>query len=239
VTEVEVEATNLPLPTLSLEGIDCQDDASPAPGHQVAVALWMRNVFAPGTTGFQAFVEFDDSLLTYRDDLSSYTGGPFPAHILNFGVLPPFNIEWAAGRLRLDGSTLPFAPAAVGNAPLATLIFDVLDECGTTTLNFGGYPALPFFFSELSLFGSPLATVLTPTDPLQLDVTDPVVTCPADITVAADVTIPVLTPICAASNCCSLHPGLGCSDAACTSLICGLDAFCCAVAWDSICASAA
>lgn len=235
VAGIEVEGT-VAEPKLTLEGGACGNDAFPSePGHQLAISLWMRDVVAPGASGFQAFVEFDDAALVYRDDLSSYTAGPFPLHILNFGAPSPFNVEWAPGRLRLDGSSAPLNPTATGNTPLATLVFDVLDECGTTALGFGGYPAVPAFFSELSRFGSPIATIAPPTGSLALDDTSPEITCPPSVTVAADVTV----PLCVGSNCCTAHGTAGCSDADCTTAVCAIDAFCCTVHWDSDCADEA
>ncbi len=40
-------------------------------------------------------------------------------------------------------------------------------------------------------------------------------------------------------DCCTASGGLGCNDAACEAAVCGADAFCCSVAWDSLCASQA
>ncbi len=40
-------------------------------------------------------------------------------------------------------------------------------------------------------------------------------------------------------NCLTGHGGLGCDEAGCEALICGLDPFCCDVAWDDICAGEA
>ncbi len=235
VADIAVEGT-VAEPKLTLEGGACGNDAFPSePGHQLAVALWMRDVVAPGASGFQAFVEFDSAALVYRDDLSSYAASPFPLHIVNFGAPSPANVEWAPGRLRLDGSSAPFAPSATGNAPLATLVFDVLNDCGTTALGFGGYPAVPAFHSELSRFGTPIETLAPPTGPLALDDTTPEIACPPSITVAADVTV----PLCVGSNCCSAHGTGGCSDANCTTVVCGIDAFCCTVFWDSACADEA
>jgi hypothetical protein len=237
VTNVVVQGD--PLATsasLSLENPGCQDDVLPGvPGHQIAVELWMRDAFGGGATGFQAFVEFDDASIAYRDDLSSYEASPFPLHILNFGAAPPFNILWAPGRLRLDGSSAPLDPAAVGDFRLATLIFDVLDECASTEVTFGGFPAPPSFFSELSLFGDPISTDLVATGSIDLDDTAPFITCSPDITVAADVSV----PLCIGSNCCSSNLGLGCSDADCTTTVCTQDSFCCAVQWDALCADQA
>jgi hypothetical protein len=41
------------------------------------------------------------------------------------------------------------------------------------------------------------------------------------------------------SNCCVEHAGGGCTDPTCEALICGIDSFCCNVAWDNLCASLA
>jgi hypothetical protein len=41
------------------------------------------------------------------------------------------------------------------------------------------------------------------------------------------------------SNCCIAHGGLGCDDQACQDTVCAVDSFCCATAWDGICAGEA
>ena len=41
------------------------------------------------------------------------------------------------------------------------------------------------------------------------------------------------------SNCFTAWGGMGCEDAACSDAVCGVDPFCCAVAWDAQCASEA
>ena len=41
------------------------------------------------------------------------------------------------------------------------------------------------------------------------------------------------------SNCCIANGGLGCDDEKCEACVCALDAFCCDVAWDGICAAEA
>jgi hypothetical protein len=41
------------------------------------------------------------------------------------------------------------------------------------------------------------------------------------------------------SNCCTPNGGLGCDDRECEATVCAVDAFCCNVAWDSICADEA
>jgi subtilisin-like proprotein convertase family protein len=42
-----------------------------------------------------------------------------------------------------------------------------------------------------------------------------------------------------AGDCCTANGGLGCNDPACCDAVCSVDAFCCQVAWDSICANEA
>src|SRR5437867_3532762 len=54
----------------------CQGDA----GDVLEVRLWMVNLTLP-VTGFQAFLQFDDSLLDYLPAQSSYSAAPFPVHI--------------------------------------------------------------------------------------------------------------------------------------------------------------
>lgn len=41
------------------------------------------------------------------------------------------------------------------------------------------------------------------------------------------------------SDCCAVHAGLGCNHTPCENCVCGMDPFCCSVAWDSICAGEA
>jgi len=41
------------------------------------------------------------------------------------------------------------------------------------------------------------------------------------------------------SNCCSANGGIGCDDPECQAAVCAIDSFCCAVAWDGICAAEA
>jgi hypothetical protein len=45
--------------------------------------------------------------------------------------------------------------------------------------------------------------------------------------------------IVAGGDCCAPHSGPGCDDAACEAEICAFDPFCCATAWDDLCAGAA
>jgi hypothetical protein len=46
-------------------------------------------------------------------------------------------------------------------------------------------------------------------------------------------------PVVGDSNCCVANGGLGCDDPVCSDTVCAADSFCCAVAWDGLCAAAA
>ncbi len=141
--------------TLAVESTDCQDDAFPDAGYQVVVELWMRNL-AHAATGFQAFLAFDEAVLAYRGDLSSYTTTPFQDHIT-----PPTAALVGAGELNLDGSVDAMHPdGTMADSLLATLVFDVEQECDTTTIDFREFE---IFVSEISYHGYPLDTNLLST----------------------------------------------------------------------------
>lgn len=159
---------------LTLEIPDgCQTD------EQVVVELWMRDL-SQNATGFQAFLAYDDSSLSYRGDLSSYTPAPFPLHIR-----PTAAAEVSAGRLRLDGSEEFGGPGGSDvDSLLVTLVFDVDVECTSGDVAFDHSQP---FESELSLEGVPFFTLTSDTPAFALDHTPPVFDpCPADVTVAAD-----------------------------------------------------
>jgi hypothetical protein len=190
--------------SLVLSAPDCPADASPAPGYQVALSLDMT---LDGTAmGFAAFVEYDMGTLAYRGDLSSYTLSPFPAHIT--GILQADD-----GLLSLDGSSGFGDPGTAQDALLATLVFDVLAECGTdvpASFEVGG-----FFPSELSNQGLPLPTTLVDADPITLDGTDPLlIGCPGDMTQPSDAgctgAVVTYTDPTATDNC-DPSPGVVCS----------------------------
>ena len=164
--------------TLSLTAADCQDDAYPGEaGVQVEVELWMLDL-ASVTTGFQAFLVFDDLTLAYRGDLSTYSATPFPLH-----VQAPLTAEVMPGRLRLDASSAFGAPGATADALLATLVFDVVSNCSITTVDFDLTAGFP---STLSYVGYPLPTRLLNTPGFTLDGVGPTFDPYADVTVAAD-----------------------------------------------------
>ncbi|RKY21457.1 MAG: hypothetical protein DRQ55_04340 [Planctomycetota bacterium] len=165
---------------LVLSAGDCQDDAFPGEaGYQIEVELEMLNLTSL-VSGFQSFVEYPMGTLTYRGDLSSYTGSPFPLHISLIGQADD-------GLLELDGTEA--AGGGVGttaDALLATLVFDVTVPTCVATLP-ASFEVGGSFASELSFGGSALATTLTDASAITLDDTPPVLTpCPADITQSAD-----------------------------------------------------
>jgi len=177
---------------LTLEIGDCPDDADAAPGNQIAIEVWMRDLTSPAT-GFQAFITYDTVDLSYRGDLSSYTSDPFPLHIQGIS-----GAEVAAGEIRIDGSDSLGDPGESADSLLATLIFDVDIECDTGWSDFDLTQA---FDSELSFEGSPVATNLVNTGLFNLDDTPPMLDpCPADITVASDVLDPCPADITVASD---------------------------------------
>jgi len=119
-----------PIPSqLTLEAGICQADADGAsPGIQIVVELWMRDLCTPAS-GFQAFVSYDVSKLTYAGSLSSYMGPSFPIHI---GAID----QAADGSLELDGSVNFGDPTVFPpDELLATLVFDVLDGPSTSRLS--------------------------------------------------------------------------------------------------------
>jgi parallel beta-helix repeat protein len=155
----------------------CPDDALPGePGYQIAVELWMRDLLQD-VTGFQAFLNYNTSVLSYRGDLSSYTSSPFMLHIQPIG-----SAEVTSGQINLDGS-VNFGGSGTGaDALLATLYFDVDMDCNSTVVAFGGGP-LP---SELSFEGDALPTGNVDTPSLALDDTAPVLVDPLDATFECD-----------------------------------------------------
>ncbi|MFO0873083.1 MAG: HYR domain-containing protein [Phycisphaerales bacterium] len=212
---------------LSLEGVDCQDDVFPGqPGHQIEVDLWMRSLDGPAT-GFQAFVEFDDTLLNYRGDLTSYTAAPFTLHIFS-----PAIAQTGVGKLTFDGSA-PFGGGGTAiDSRLVKIIFDVVDECATTEV---GWDLGGLFDSELSFQGLPLPTKLEATGDLRLDDTPPMITCNSDVTTYSELN----RTLAGNTNCTVAHAGVGCSDVGCTAVVCTADPYCCDTLWDSICAGEA
>ena len=163
--------------TLSLEGDTCQvDQDAGLAGIQVEAELWLRNPDDMPVTGYQAFLSFDETMMTYEGAASSYSPAPFEAHIQ-----PIATANVATDELRLDGNTMN--PAWTGDALLATLVFTVT-ECDSNTVSFDlGQP----FSSEVSTSGTPYVTALLDSSPIVGDITAPVLAgTPANITQPAD-----------------------------------------------------
>ena len=165
--------------SLVLEADACQTDADcNLPGVQVEVELWMRNL-SSDVTGFQGFLAFDASQLTYEGGASSYSSAPFPSHIQGVSTA-----EVAAGELRLDGSVTPGSMATAGeDALLATLVFTVAAECDPVSVAFD---LTQSFASELSFQGSAVPTALVDSGSIVPDATPPLLDPVADIVVPAD-----------------------------------------------------
>jgi len=145
---------------------------------QIEVELHARDLLCP-TTGYQAFLTYPTAELAYRGDLSAYGPGPLSLHIQ-----PLVTAEVATGELRLDGSVAFGAGATEADELLATLVFDVVSDCSTVTVDFDPGQV---FASELSAFGEALPTLLVDTPAFQVDPTPPVLSgCPPDLVQPAD-----------------------------------------------------
>jgi len=144
----------------------------------ITVELWIRNLPSPAT-GFQAFIGFDQDLVAFRPDLSSYEPSPFGSHIQTLSTA-----EQQPGHLRLDGFVQPSTPPNLGtdqDTRLAVLTFAVLGECDSTS--FGFYEDTGFA-SRLSFLGERLEVGLTGSaivgvaSAAGLDSAPPVISCP-------------------------------------------------------------
>lgn len=173
--------------TLELVLPSCPGDASAEPGLQIAVELRASGLRGGGATGYYAALSYDMGVLAYRGDLSSYTANPYSLHISPL-------LQADDGTLDLDGS-VPFGgTSSSADALLATLVFDVLVNCGPVAAPVV-FDALALFPSEFSLDGLPVATNLTGFGPVTFDFTPPVLSnVPADIVQASDAS---LTDACA------------------------------------------
>ncbi len=178
--------------SLDLNGNGIPDECEPARliletsescfGDFVEIQLWMREL-PLNVTGFQAFLEYDEAVMTYRGDLSGYTPQPFPLHIQSITTA-----QVGAGQLNLDGSVeiiFPPDPGTSEDSLLATLVFEVVAECDISSVGFRDMTPL------MSRVTSPtwaIPTTLTDSPTFTLDSAAPTVTgCPEDILVSADV----------------------------------------------------
>jgi len=159
--------------TLELDVPDCQGDADPALGYQVAVELKVTGI-AGASTEYAAYVDYDMGALSYRGDLSSYSATAYTTHASPIAQADD-------GLLELDGSQVTSADA---DEVLATLVFDVIAECdqsGTVSFEVGG--ASP---SEVGYGGSPMTTTLVVPGSYRFDDTAPLIAVVPDIATSSE-----------------------------------------------------
>jgi len=162
--------------SMLLEGSPCQKDQDcNLAGSQIVLRLYARNLDS-AVTGWQAFLAFDPTKLTYVGSASSYTSTIFEAH-----VQPIATANVASGEIRLDGSS--FDGSTTADNLLATLVFTATSECTPASVSFD---LTQPFDSEFSNMGSPLATSLVDSAAITADATPPVLVQPSDVTVAAE-----------------------------------------------------
>ena len=143
------------------------------PGNTVCYTLSMRNL-TQLVTGFNAFLEFDPTQLTYQGALSSYTATPFGLHVQNL-----LAAEVAPGNLNFDGSVnfFPPQPPTMADALLVTICFTVNSGNDGETANILDRVVNPFQTS-LSFQGTPISTTFIAPPGILLDETLPTLTCP-------------------------------------------------------------
>lgn len=165
--------------SLSVEAEGWQRDQScNTPGVQVKYEVWARNL-TTGVQGYQIFLAFDPSQLSFEPTLSSYTATPFNTHIQ-----PMATANVAPGELRLDG-TVPIGSTNTvsDDTLLATLYFTVAAECDPVQVSFDLTQPFP---SELTAGGVPVPTSLVDSSAIIPDNTPPMLTPLPDILVATD-----------------------------------------------------
>ncbi|MFO0839492.1 MAG: hypothetical protein U1D55_13330 [Phycisphaerae bacterium] len=181
-------------------------------GDTIFIDLNMSNL-TQNVTGFQAFLQYNTSFLTYDASGSSYTPAPFTLHVQN--ILTSEVPAPGSGDINLDGSFPPVPPSPGTNVPatLATLKFVVNPGNDGLSTNVGFRTFGPFI-SELSFQGTPVVTALTPSGTITIDQNLPAIAaCPGPVSVQCieDVPAPVAPPpgpAPAASNSCSNAPAV-------------------------------
>ncbi|MFT7484190.1 MAG: hypothetical protein ACI9F9_000030 [Candidatus Paceibacteria bacterium] len=166
-------------PSLALEAPVFQTDQDcNFPGTQIVVELSQRNLVG-AATGFQAFLNFDSTKLTFEGASSSYTGAPYSTHIQAIATA-----EVAPGQLRLDGN-VGFGGGTGSDLDflLATLVFTAHEECTQVSVAFD---LSQNFGSELSAQGSPIVTSLLDSSNIVPDATHPLLSDSPDILVTGD-----------------------------------------------------
>ncbi len=162
---------------LSLEIVDPQSCYKE--GDTICFQLRMSNL-TQNVTGFQAFLQYSNTLLMFNPGGSSYTTTPFPVHIQSMA-----GAEVSPGQINLDGAAPFIGPGSGGtnlDSLLATLCFTVKADNDGASTNFA-FRTVPSFLSELSLNGVPVATALQNSQTFSIDQTAPSITCPSDVTI--------------------------------------------------------
>jgi hypothetical protein len=155
-------------------------------GDQICTQLNMSHL-TQNVTGFQAFLQYDNSLLTFNPGSSTYTSSPFPVHIQSMS-----GAEVSPGQINLDGSAPPVGPGSGGtnvDSLLATLCFTVNAGNDGASTDFS-FRTVPSFNSELSFQGSPVPTALLDSGSFSIDQTPPSITCPNPVTVNCPSQVP-------------------------------------------------
>ncbi len=158
------------------------DDACYQPGDTVTATVSMKDLGADAA-GFQAFLDYDDSVLTFTG--WSYTAVPFGLPVLDTlaTVNPnPGELNLASGIDQLNGQVPSSADAA-----LVELTFTVSgpDDCAAADLLTFRNHAPPTRLTDLQ--GQELLPLtLTDAPAIEIDGTPPSLTCPADLTVNTD-----------------------------------------------------
>jgi hypothetical protein len=177
-TSITVVVTDGPSLTLEADALQADQDCD-TPGIQVAFDLHQRQL-GTDATGYQAFLAFDESLMTFEPSLSSYSAGPYSTHIQAMS-----GAEVAPGELRLDGSVAFGGAGSSADAGLATLVFTVA-ECTPVALDFDLGQG---FASELSYQGNAISTNLLNSGTVAADNTAPIIEPVPDITAPADASV--------------------------------------------------
>jgi len=189
-----IAATNCTGPVLTLVANDTCIDGNDT----LTISVVLTNLACDPAAGFQAFLTFDDTALTFAG--GAYTALPFGLPVLDPIVAVGNQIDLASG-IDLFSGQAPFA----GSATLATLDFVANnDDCAGSTVAFR--PAFPP--TRLTFLGGGEIPGLVTVDsaPIIVDTTDPVFTStPADISVPADAgfcsAVVTITPATADDNC--------------------------------------
>ena len=187
-------------PCLADAGLSLQFVGSPSgpfpQGQNVQVKVRMTGVpVITPAAGFQAFLHFDSSRLTFVN--GAYSSSPFGLFILNPIVGSGEDINLAAG-INTFGGQLPSA----ADADLVTLTFQVNSECGMGAVTFRSN-------NPPTRLSDPLGQAITP---ITLSNLNTIITCPGDLVATGVVDVSDLlsvithwgscppTPACCAGN---------------------------------------